>query len=183
MKRSNTSGKHPKRFLSFEELSAAAHDVIRRAVKQQTVAAIGGGFAMQAWGSDRLTTDLDIIAESPLGFKGTALTFGGVSSKLGDVPVDVIVRSDHYAGLYDEALVNAVGKFKLPFIRPEYLVAMKMAAGRDKDWLDIGWLILNSAVSKPKTLKIVTRFLGPYAATELQNFIEEIEWKASRGKA
>ncbi len=86
------------RLLSEAELQEAAAEVV--AVMPPKSVALAGGVALAVYGSNRLTSDLDVISDHFLrekSFKkrgsGT-LTFGGQSlfTPTG-VPVDVIVRT------------------------------------------------------------------------------------------
>jgi hypothetical protein len=52
-----------KRFLSTETLDRVANEMTRLARRQKVKAAVVGGLAMQIYGSDRLTMDVDFIAD------------------------------------------------------------------------------------------------------------------------
>ena len=99
-----------KRFLSTEALDRAANELAGLAREQGIRAAVVGGLAMQLYGSDRLTMDVDFIADRSV--QGPAVkdkvAFGGdklVTSE--GIPVDWIVRADAYGALYSEALGQA----------------------------------------------------------------------------
>lgn len=139
---------------------------------------------MQVWGSSRLTGDLDIIATNRLGYVGDPLVFGGVRTKEGDVPLDIIVREDEWKTLYMHALSDAqvVSGITPPVVTPEYLVAMKMVAGRPKDEVDVRFLVLSPDLDRQQTEQIVRQHLGAYAVKELRAIIAEAEWRRSRGE-
>ena len=146
--------------------------------------AIVGGLAMQVWGSPRLTADLDVIAESELGYTGERLTFGGVRTKEGPVELDIIVRSDEWAQLYEAALYESleVDDVPMPVVSPEFLVVMKMVAGRPKDEIDIRYLVLLDDFDHASAERIIQRYLGRYALREFRAIVEEAKWRHSRGE-
>lgn len=119
--------------------------------------AIAGGIAMYLYGSPRLTKDFDIIASGAISLKEDApLTFGGsnYTVEIGNykVAVDWIVRSDGYTKYYKRALIEAVSLpngFQL--ISPEWLLVLKMFAGRQKDYDDVVYLLKEKGlVDRPK---------------------------------
>ncbi len=168
------SQKRRRRFLSTEALDRAANEMARLAREQGIRAAVVGGLAMQLYGSDRLTMDVDFIAERAV--KGPAVKdkvgFGGdklVTSE--GVPVDWIVRADAYRALYAEALGKAEpveGQEYLVVTLP-YLAAMKMAARRDRDFLDLTELLAAGELDVKETRGIVLRHLGEYAAEDFDD--------------
>jgi hypothetical protein len=148
-----------------------------------------GGFAMQLYGSDRLTGDLDFAAErlGPEALpEGKPLTFGGYQTTAPNgVPVDIIIRSDKYAGLYAAAIEDpAIWKGGpldgLLVARPEYLAAMKMVAGRKRDEADLDFLIVSDTIDTEATRYIIRNHLGPYAADEFEELALVARWRASR---
>jgi len=169
------------RLPSYDELMAAAERVADRSAD---AAAIAGGLAMQVWGSPRLTGDLDIIAASNLTYEGAPLTFGGVRTREGSVDLDVIVRDDEWRGLYEDALENAVEVADTPMlvVIPEFLVPMKMVAGRPKDEIDVRYLVLLDDFDHRAAETIVRKHLGPYAVRELHSIVEEAKWRRSQGE-
>ena len=117
------------------------------AAKEKVDWAVAGGLAMHLYGSPRLTKDVDIVASNHLSLTPQhRLSFGGSSYALqvGNyaVQVDWIVRSDGYEKYYRAALEQAI---KLPngihIVSPEWLVILKMNAGRQKDFDDIVFLL------------------------------------------
>lgn len=171
-----------KRLPSYDELVAAAAAVFRNA--GQEAVAVAGGLAMQVWGSPRLTGDLDVVACRTLGYEGDPLVFGGVRTRVGSVRTDIIVRSDEWRRLYVDALANAVkvDGFPAPVVTPEFLVAMKMVAGRSKDEGDVRYLVLTEDFDRKLAETIARDYLGPYAVKELRAVIAEAEWRRSLGE-
>lgn len=178
----------PKRLFTHGELSAALREVARAAHDRGRIA-LAGGVAMQLYGSSRLTADLDVLCECELtGLTEVGrLSFGGqklVSAN--GVPVDVIIRNDEMAALYEAALESAqhiAGVDDAKVVRPEYLVAMKMWAGRaDKDIPDIQHLLASGAADMDGASKVVRRYLGVYAVKELASMRDEIEWLKASGR-
>ena len=103
---------------------------------------------MYLYGSVRaLTKDVDIIASNTVSLKPNApLTFGGnnyiVEVGKYKVAVDWIVRNDGYAKYYRAALSEAVVfPNKMRLISPEWLVILKLFAGRQKDYDDAIFLL------------------------------------------
>jgi hypothetical protein len=171
------------RLPSYDELLDAAE---RAAVHVPVgeAAAIAGGLAMQIWGSSRLTGDLDLVADSSLGYEGEPLTFGGVRTREEGVKLDVIVRDDEWEELYADALTQAVDveEVPLPVITPEYLAAMKMVAGRPKDDADLRYLVTSDDFDFEEAEEILKAHLGKYAVQELRAVKTEAEWRKSRGE-
>ncbi len=168
--------------LAPTELNQAAQRVMMFARQQGVRAAIAGGYAMQAYGSTRLTSDLDIVAAGALvALKvGPLLSFGGYQTTVDNVPVDIILRDDDFAPLYAEALTRAARTTelpgKLPTITPPYLALMKMVAGRSKDMDDIARLIAGG-LDVVATRKIARRLLGAYAAIDFDSIVQEAKWR------
>lgn len=168
-----------KKFLSYAVLSKAAKAV----AKIDPTAAIAGGYGLTAFGSRRLTGDLDVLSsEVPDGVKPLrSLSFGGVRTNIGGVPTDFIVRNDEVAALYEAARASAVKVpgYPLRVVQPEYMVSLKLYAGRPKDHGDIetifGW-----DIDRKKTLAIAGRYLGIMAIKDLEQMMAISDWKRSR---
>jgi hypothetical protein len=175
------------KFLAPEKLDQAAQQIAALAKNEGASVALIGGYALQLYGSDRLTGDIDVIgdhrAENMLP-RGKPLSFGRVQTRAPNgVPVDLVVRDDVYAGLYEEALNKAARMRGVPMLvaRPEHIAAMKLAAGRARDMADLEWLILTGTTDAKKTHVVFRRTLGAYAAQEWDRLVEEVKWRASRG--
>lgn len=169
-------------FLTGDEIQRAIAEVIDSPTMVHI--ALAGGAAMQVYGSDRLTKDVDFLSniDEVEGFlKQKKLSFGGSSTKSpSGLPVDFIVREDDYLYLYREALDTAIDMgLPVKVIKPEYLAAIKMAAGRTKDEEDLRKLIL-LGLEKTATRKLIKRLLGTYAAEDFDSYVYEIEWRKSK---
>ena len=173
------------RFLDPAEIERGLDELAR--ITGGTVA-LAGGVALQLYGSDRFTRDLDVVGGTPIAALpdlGT-LSFGGYKSVTpSGVPTDVIIRDDAFAMLYADALVNArlINGSPLPVVTREHLIAMKMVAGRTKDDADLEFLILHSGADLIIARGLIDRLLGPYAAKEFDQLIAITRWRATRGEA
>lgn len=180
------------KFLNASDINRAIDEVKQSGVR----AALAGGAAMQIYGSDRLTLDVDFITPSghselsmlsPPGFALLEeLSFGGWKTKSpSGISVDFIVRTDDYWQLYDQAFFESVELSEegvtVRCVRPEHLAAMKMAAGRTKDEEDLRFLIRNN-LDLPATRRIIQRTMGTYAAEDFDSYVDEVAWKTSQGK-
>jgi hypothetical protein len=147
------------------------------------LALIGGG-AMRAYGLDRATKDVDFaVRESALVavmacFAGTtrALQIGGLSLTLPDGgTIDLIDRRKELRTLYEEALVACkrlqttviAQDIEVPVVPAEYLIAMKLAAGRPQDEADISFLLKLPTIDYQEARKITKLHLGFFAAKYL----------------
>jgi len=171
--------------LSPEALERAAAQIMELAKEAGVNVALVGGFALQQYGSPRLTGDIDVIADGdiPALPRKRWLTFGGkITQAPNGVPVDLILRSDDYAGLYEEALLQArKRRGKMAIIRPEYLFVMKMAAERTQDTADMEFLVVEKIIDLEKTRAIIRCHLGLYAAHVFDSFVAETLWKVEQG--
>jgi hypothetical protein len=173
------------KFLNPGEVVEALKEIFELASQADVDVALAGGVALELLGSDRLTKDVDFVCSAILPTIRVLkqLSFGGISglSKNGH-PVDLIVRNDEYAELYQEALSMAISDPNVPVkvIPPEYLAAMKMVAGRDKDEMDLKTLIRLKSISLPKTEDIIRRHLGRYAVQEFKSVVDKVAWLESR---
>jgi hypothetical protein len=156
----------------------AAAELGKIAAAEQIEWAIAGGIAMYLYGSPRLTKDVDIIAarhlplapETPLNIGGGSYTVEIGKYK---VTVDWIVRADGYAKYYRAALAEAIkmpGGFRL--ISPEWMVILKMFAGRQKDYDDAVFLLKQeNLVNRPQVKQNIVRLGGEDAwLGEMSNF-------------
>lgn len=156
----------------------AARKIGEIAARENIEWALVGGLAMYLYGSPRLTKDVDIIASNFVSLEANALlTFGGnnyiVEIGKYKVAVDWIVRNDGYAKYYRAALTDAVifpNGIKL--ISPEWLVILKMFAGRQKDYDDAVFLLKEKdLVNRSKVKENITKIAGEDAwLASLSNF-------------
>jgi hypothetical protein len=185
-----TSGRS-RRFLAPEVLDEAVRELAAMAKDEGVSVALIGGYALQIYGSPRLTGDIDLVADAVIDAlaPGEPLSFGGFQTEAPNgVPVDFVRRDDDYAPLYEEALSRATPlpdaiDLHVRVVRIEYIAAMKMVAGRARDHADLEWIILRSGADLPKTRRIVKQYLGAYAAQEFDRIVEQARWKASHGRA
>ena len=125
--------------------------------------------------------DLDIVVQAPLPlgfFEEGALGIGGVRTRTpSGVPLDWIHRTDDFAHVFDEALQygRRLEGVPVPVAGPEYLVIMKMIAGRDKDDLDLIALLQCGEVDIAQARRMVKRLLGAYAAQDFDSRVAEAE--------
>lgn len=111
--------------------------------------ALVGGVAMNLYGSDRLTKDVDIIASKRLPMPQSQivgqLRQGGerysTQTDKKTVAVDWIVRNDEFKVLFQAALKESVKIDAIPILTPEWLVILKFIAGRFKDQEDAVFLL------------------------------------------
>ena len=129
--------------------------------------ALVGGLAMHLYGSDRLTKDVDIIANSLLDFSPILgyLKQGGVRYEVeiaeNKVSVDWIIRRDEAKKYYEQALKDAVLLEGIPIISPEWLVIMKYIAGRFKDQEDAVFLLSRKGlVNRNKIKELIEKISG-----------------------
>lgn len=142
----------------------AAKKIGEIAEKENIEWALIGGIAMYLYGSPRLTKDVDIIGSNYVSLKPNApLSFGGnnyiVEVGKYKVAVDWIVRNDGYAKYYCAALTDAVVfPSGIKLISPEWLVILKMFAGRQKDYDDAVFLLKEKdLVNRPKVKEIIIK--------------------------
>lgn len=183
-----TSNYKKTKFLSGKEIEEAVSEVARISDEQHISIVLAGGAAMQVYGSDRLTKDVDFIAsEIPSLEKDREyklLSFGGIGTTLGDgIPVDYIVRNDDFSELYEEAEAKGID-VDLPIraVSPEYMAALKLAAGRTKDEEDLRFLIAADFFDRKLAREIIKRLLGAYAAESFDSFVYEVDWRRSQEK-
>ena len=173
------------KFLDPKEIEDTIAEIADLARSQGIEVALVGGVAMEIYGADQLTMGIDVAARVPL--RGLialqTLSFGGYAGTTieGKHPINVIVRRDEYSSLYEAALDLAVDVgLPLRVVMPEYLAALKMAANRDKDQGDLRKLIELGVLDHDLTRSLVKKYLGEYAARELDSVCDEIAWKKSK---
>ena len=79
---------------------------------------------------------------------------------------------------YPEQVEEGVPVF---VVGDEYLIAMKMVAGRPKDDADLEFLIADGGVDLERARTVVSEHLGPNAVDELERYCDEVAWRRSRG--
>jgi hypothetical protein len=145
----------------------AAQQAGQLAAQEEIDWAVAGGLAMHLYGSPRLTKDVDIIASQDLSLTPQhRLHFGGSSYTLQVgkyvVQVDWIVRRDGYQKYYRAALREAIELTNgLRLVTPEWLVILKLNAGRQKDLDDIVFLLKQpQLVDRPSIKQKVVETAG-----------------------
>ena len=137
----------------------AAQQMGQLAAQEEIEWAVAGGLAMHLYGSQRLTKDVDIIASRELSLTPQhQLSFGGSSYTLQigryNVQIDWIVRNDAYQKYYRAALNEAIELSNgLRLVTPEWLVILKLNAGRQKDLDDIVFLLRQPQTVDRPTIK------------------------------
>lgn len=172
---------YKERFIDPERINEVIRMIREMAADQGFLAALAGGVALQVYGSPRLTKDVDFVLDQPLAHHGALrkfkpLGFGGHSYHAPNgTKVDLIVRDDEYADLYGDALKRAKKTPEgTPIIGPEHLAAMKLAAGREKDMLDLKWLIRRpKLVDLKRARSIVYRFMGRFAQDRFDDVADQ----------
>lgn len=156
-----------------EESASQAIEIVGELAKANGIAwALVGGLAMNLYGSDRLTKDIDIIATKRLPIPKEKivgqLRQGGerfqteTDKKL--VVVDWIIRNDEFKNLFQEALKEAVKINDVPILTPEWLVILKFIAGRFKDQEDAVFLLSRKGLVNRNLIKAhIVRMVGATA--------------------
>lgn len=145
----------------------AVQQIAQLAMKEEIEWAVAGGLAMHIYGSPRLTKDVDIIASKNLSLTPKHwLGFGGSSYTLQvgkyEVQIDWIVRNDGYQKYYHAALKEAIEMPNgLRVVTPEWLVILKLNAGRQKDFDDVVFLLKQrKLVDRPTVKQKVVETVG-----------------------
>jgi hypothetical protein len=100
------------------------------------------------------------------------------------VQIDVIVpeRDSEWYELFEHARSHAepLEKGGIPIVTREYMIALKMMAGReDKDLGDLYVLLVDPRTVRGLARSIVKKELGKYAAKEFDSLVVEAEWAMS----
>jgi hypothetical protein len=137
----------------------AAELVSQIADKNNIAIALAGGIAMHIYGFTRATTDVDMLAQAILPLEAKRpIDFGGegydVEVEERKVPVDVIVRNDKLAKIYQAALADAkTTDLGIKIVSPEWLVVMKHFSPRAKDKIDLTWLLQEDGLVDRKRIE------------------------------
>lgn len=160
-----------KQSISTEEGLEVAKAAIKAAHEKGIVCALAGGLAMHLYGFTRATTDVDFIADKPLGWAvKDKLSFGGeiypASTGKREIDLAWIVRDDFFREFYEAALRDAVETDEELFVvSPEWMVILKYVAGRGKDQIDLLWLLQQpNLVNRDEVRKLMTATMGEKAA-------------------
>lgn len=180
------------KFLSTDQINETTRLIVDRWKVGGRIALIGGA-ALNFYGSDRFTKDVDFIANNTIPADDaddlrriSGLSFGGSRYMAPDqVPVDVIVRDDHGAALYEEALDCAEPTDEgFLIVTPEYLAAMKYEAMRGKDEIDLLWMLAQKGLVNAKKAEAIIREHcgGQRAAKEFRMLAKEATWREEEGE-
>lgn len=162
--------------LDHATIAQTVHKIREHAGQEGIRVALIGGVALQHYGSQRLTADVDVVANRVMDPSEDLrswhrLSFGGEAMMTsGGVKVDVIVRRDHYANLYRASLRSSLKlpQIEIPIVRPEYLVAMKLQANRKKDLQDLIFLARLGALNHAAVLRILAKYLDRESVKDWQ---------------
>ena len=133
---------------------------------------------MHLHGFTRATTDIDVVANRIIRLPWIEkIAFGGeiyqLDARQGTVELDWIVRKDHHRKLYELALADRmVIRRKYPTIRCEWLIMMKLAAGRPKDTIDVLWLLSNKCIKRKSIVERYRTLHGEHASAAIQLFAQ-----------
>ena len=145
-----------------EDSASQAVEIIGKLAEEHGIDwALVGGLAMNLYGSDRLTKDIDVIADKRLPMPENKivgrLKQGGeryhteTDKKI--VTVDWIIRNDEFKPLFAEALKAAVEINDVPVLTPEWLLILKFIAGRFKDQEDAVFLLSRNGLVNRNLIK------------------------------
>lgn len=133
-----------------EDSASQAIDFVSNIANENNIDwALVGGLAMNFYGSDRLTKDIDMISNQRLPIPKEKiigqLRQGGerfqAETDKKVVSIDWIIRNDEFKALFQDALAEAVKIDDIPILTPEWLVILKFIAGRFKDQEDAVYLL------------------------------------------
>lgn len=147
--------------------------LVKLADKNKIRVALCGGFAMHLYGSDRMTVDIDFLADAELPMPSEGpLSFGGVKYSRGKTPVDWIIRQDDQTFVYQKALAERIKKDGYPVLSPEWLAIIKLLAGRTKDQFDLLFLLRQPGLVNRAKVKLIVKVLFGVAAFAIQDNME-----------
>ena len=147
--------------IDTESASQAVEIIFRLAEENGVNWALVGGLAMNLYGSDRLTKDIDVIADKLLPIEQSQIVgklkqggerFNAETDK-NVVSVDWIIRNDVFKSMFNQALKEAVRINDVPILTPEWLVILKFIAGRFKDQEDAVFLLSRKDLVDRKLIK------------------------------
>ncbi|HZU98185.1 MAG TPA: hypothetical protein VFF73_15885 [Planctomycetota bacterium] len=169
-------------YASGDAATKAIRLVQSMAEKEGIRIALIGGFAMRAWGSPRLTDDVDFAAtETPL-FASVGLSLpGGIGRRSwtpDGIAVDILAGMPIYADTVKKARRTRWG-FRLA--SPEHLLVMKVEAGRGKDQVDVEWLLGQPGlVDRRKVRGLAKKFTSRATQSELEDVLRRNKPRRSR---
>ncbi|MEW6279577.1 MAG: hypothetical protein AB1758_13190 [Candidatus Eremiobacterota bacterium] len=155
-----------------EAASQAAAQLERLGVRY----ALAGGLAVGAYGYLRATTDVDfLVGEEAFDRHGALVTFKpGIPIEVDGIRIDYLSPGGLGSHL-EEALVLPEKSMGIPVVPLAALIAMKLAAGRRRDLLDVVELLKSGVELKP-----VRSYLSAHApelTASFEQLAEEAEGK------
>jgi hypothetical protein len=173
-----------KKFLDASQIEETLVEVAALSRSAGVDVALVGGVALQLYGSDRFTKDVDFVGNGEFGGLRDVgrISLGGwkgFTSK--GVRVDVLVRGE-FEGLYENVLARSVYEpdLGIKVARVEHIMAMKLVAGRGKDEEDIRVMLRLGKLDLEETRAFINRQLGQFAVKEFDSFVDEVEWRRSK---
>lgn len=138
--------------------------------------ALIGGMAVGVHGHPRATKDIDfLVGSEAFESTGSIVSFRpGVPLAAEGVPVDSILAPKEHATILDEGLAAAPSTDGVPVLAAEYLVYMKLVAGRRQDLADIGALVRANRVDLARA-RSLARALEPSQQAELEKIISSAD--------
>ncbi len=145
-----------------EDSASQAIDFVSKIAEEINIDwALVGGLAMNFYGSDRLTKDIDMISNQRLPIPKEKivgqLRQGGerfqAKTDKKVVSIDWIIRNDEFKPLYKAALKESVKINDVPILTPEWLVILKFIAGRFKDQEDAVFLLSRKGLVNRNLIK------------------------------
>lgn len=185
---------YKERFIDPEQINDSIRLIQEMAAEQGFLAVLIGGVALQVYGSPKFTKDIDFALDQPVEDARTlrkikSISFGGDRyAAPNGAKIDLIVRNDEYAKLYEDAVKNSIpSPAGIPIATPEHLATMKLAASREHDILALKWMIRQpNLLDTQKARSIVYRFMGRYAQDRFDDIVDqamiEKEMKRRRGR-
>ena len=153
-----------------EDSASQAIDFISKLAEENGIDwALVGGLAMNLYGSDRLTKDIDMISTKRLPMPKEKivgqLKQGGeryqAETDKKTVSIDWIIRNDEFKALFQDALSEAVKIDDIPVLTPDWLVILKFIAGRFKDQEDAIFLLSKEGlVDREKIKEKIVKHFG-----------------------
>ncbi|MBI2378652.1 MAG: hypothetical protein HYV07_31940, partial [Deltaproteobacteria bacterium] len=157
--------------------------------------ALIGGIALDAWGMSRATKDIGFAvpvgtaeaAASTIKVEGVQtrpLRIGGVGLRgsVLDLHIDLIDRRFQYGALVREAIEEAVGsrrrarigRHEVPLVSLEFLLAMKMVSGEDKDDIDAQRILQREELDYRLATEIIEKHLGHASRNRLDKWARSV---------
>jgi hypothetical protein len=180
------SGKRPAR---LEEVFDLLNPKIVRAIRaaHEAYARLGirhaliGGLAVGVHGHPRATKDVDfLVGAEAFESAGAIVSFKpGVPLAAEGVPIDSVLAPEEHASLLEGALEQPQSFDGIPVVTPEYLVFMKMIAGRRQDLADVEALLRAERVDIERARELVQHAPAD-ARVELERMIAETSTRPSR---